>query len=343
MARKSAQNVSSADAASDRALARLRDPASPYARELAALIVAQTLATPISEVAAPRWMASQVAAGLEALTRSEGPRKLAETALEEARARWASEERPLRAWVPPEVDAPLRRVLARPWSPSPELTMRVIDQGIFHDLLRAIIETSLRRFLERVRRFDKDRLGGLGSQARKLGRGLFGGVAQNLTGAAESIVGAVTEEFEGAFEKRIDDFLEGATVEAMREVAGHLTDPSHAQSYAQLRVAVLDVILDAPARELAGEVEKLEPMAVVDIALASLRAFTEQPDLVERLEAPIRELLDRAGDGTLGAWLDQVALREVWVSATTTLLEERLRAVSQTSDFEAWWARLHAE
>ena len=49
-----------------RALARLQDPDGDALRGLARLVVDQTTATPIAEIASPRWIASQLATALEA-------------------------------------------------------------------------------------------------------------------------------------------------------------------------------------------------------------------------------------------------------------------------------------
>ena len=63
-------------------------------------------------------------------------------------------------------------------------------------------------------------------------------------------------------------------------------------------------------------------------------------DIVARLEARIETVLDEAGDGTLGAWLDEVGLREVWTDTTTELVADRLRAVVGSERFESWWLTL---
>ncbi len=54
------------DVAAERALARLRDPSGDAITELARLTVLETTATPLREIASPRWLASQLATAMEA-------------------------------------------------------------------------------------------------------------------------------------------------------------------------------------------------------------------------------------------------------------------------------------
>jgi hypothetical protein len=44
----------------------------------------------------------------------------------------------------------------------------------------------------------------------------------------------------------------------------------------------------------------------------------------------------------LGAWLDEVGLRDVWADSTAELVAQRLQAVAHTEPFERWWEELFA-
>ena len=323
-------------------LARLRAPDSPHLAALARLTVEDALTTPIAEVATPRWMASQLATFIEAATHGPALRDFIERRLADVEGELSAERRSLSTWVPSEVDGPVRDLLKRPWTPDPELTLRMIDQVAFHDLLREVIGSSLRSFSDRARDFDKRALGGLGKQAKRLGKGLFGGAGRNFSGTAAGLMGAVSEEFEGMFERRLEEFLNGATHEALKVATQHLCDPAHADMYGRLRVSILDVMLETPLSEIASEAEKLGPMETVDVVIAALRSIVSSENFVERTEQRIAAVLDRTGDGTLGAWLDEVELRDVWVASTTELLSQRLHSVARTEAFEAWWTELHA-
>jgi len=320
------------------ALERLRQPDGAHANALAALVVNDALATPIRDVASPAWLASQLATGLEAATHGTAFRDAVARRLEEAAELWGADDRAPRTWLIPEIDGPLRELLSAEWTPNEALTMRIIDQGVFHDVLKEVLDNSLRRFSQRMRRFDQDRLGGLGKRAKSVGRGLFG----NLTEAAEGLVGAVSNELEGAVERRIDDFLAGATTEALKIVARHICDPSHAEAYGELRLDMLDVALDTPVSEWVREAKATHPLEAVDVVIAATRALVSREDFVPAAERRIATLLDAAGDGTLGAWLDEVGLLDAWKSSTTELLAARLRALVQGDPFAQWWEALHA-
>lgn len=321
------------DAAARHALARLRAADGEALGELARLVVEEAAATPLDTIAHPRWIAGQVATALEAVARHETMRDAVARRLEETLAAWRTEARSLGHWLPAEAEEPLREALARPWVPSEDLLSRLLDQRVLRDLMREVLDGTLRRFRRRLVALDQGILGGLGGRAAKRGRGLFGGMA-------ESVVGAMKGEFEQRVDALIQEFLSGATREAMAAVARHMADPGHAEAYGELRVSVLDVLQETEVRELARELEKLDPLEYVDIALAAIRAQLDDEGFVDRTEARVRDLLAEVGDGTLGAWLEEVGLRDVWTSSTADLLSQQLERVVRTDGFETWWMRL---
>ena len=335
------------DVAAQRALARLRDSEGLLLKELARMVVDDATATPVRELAAPRWIASQILTGLEAATRGEHLREWVEERVKEGRERWKDEERPLRTWFPPEAEEPLRKLLARPWSPDEELTLQLIDQPAVRGLVREVLETSLTRFGHRVRRLDQSVLGGAaGKTARRAvrgGRGFLGNLASGLGAATEGIVGAVAEEVEAQVERRVKEHVATATSEALRQIAEHLCDPAHAEAYSGLRLSVLDFSLDMPISELFAEVDKLQPEEVIEVISGAIQALITSEDFLERTAERIQLVIDRAGDGTLGAWLDEVGLRDAWTDSTSDLVATRLMAVVQTDAFEVWWAGLFDE
>lgn len=327
--------------AADRALDRLRDPSGDALRALARIVVDEAMATPIRDIARPRWIAGQIATALEAATHGDHVRRFVDKRLEEGRERWRHEARTPRSLVPKEAEAPLRTLLGRPWTPDQQLTFRMLDQPAMRNLVREVLEETLIRFQRRLRALDKG-VGGLGSKVVKRGRGLLGNVAGNLGGLAENVVGAVAEELEHAIQDRVREFVASATGEAIRSIARHLADPQYAGAFGELRIAVLDVILDTPISKLAEEADKLRPEELVDVVLGAVRSAVAAEDFVDVTEQRVAKLLEQAGDGTLGAWLDEVGLRDVWNDTTVELLTERLKAVVGTTSFELWWRGLFA-
>ena len=326
-----------------RALARLRDPEGRALTELARLMVLETTATPIRAIATPRWIASQIAAALEAATAGDAARVWVDRRIAEQRDAWRTDTRTPRRFVPPEVDAPLRKLLARPYAPAEKIVVRIIDHPAMQAVIREVLEDTLVRFHRRIRQLDAG-LGGVGGlglrAAKRAGRGLFGNLGQNLAGLGENLVGGLAEELEHALHERITEFTTGATGEAVRTVARNIADPRRAASWAELRLAALDALLDSPMHELAAELDGLGPEQAVDIVVAAIRSQVDDPQFVSVTEDRVRAVLDATGDGTLGAWLDEVGLRDVWTTTTTELVAGRLQAVVQGDAFGAWWADL---
>ncbi|MEQ1500852.1 MAG: hypothetical protein ABMB14_01410 [Myxococcota bacterium] len=307
------------------------------------MVVTETTATPLARIASPRWIASQLAAALEAGTRDDLLRQWVDRRIASERERWSHEQRPLRSFIPSEAEKPLRELLGRPYAPDEELVFRIIDQPAIRGLLKLVLTDTVTRFRRRLSEWDAGLLGGIGKRAAARGRGLFGNVGRNLGGMAENLVEAVKEEVDQALDGRVTDFVTGATTEAVRTIARYAADPSHAAQFGDLRLAILDVVLDSPIRDLATEADKLKPETAVDVVVGAIRAAVDRPEFVDQAEERIRKVLDEAGDGTLGAWLADVGLAEVWTETTTELVTDRLRAVVDTEPFEAWWAALFAQ
>jgi hypothetical protein len=330
------------DDSARRALERLREPDGARLSELARMMVEQATATPMATLASPRFVASQLAAVLEAGTRGDLLRSWVDRRIASERERWRNEQRPLRVFVPEEAHEPLRELLGRPYAPDEALVFRIVDQPAIRSLVRIVLTETVTRFRKRLSEWDQGLFGGIGRRAAARGRGLFGNVGRNLGGMAENLVEAVKEEVDYAFEGRITDFVTGATSEAVRTIARYAADPAHAKSFGDLRLAILDVVLDTPIRELAAEADKLKPETAVDVVVVAARSLVGQQDFVPRAEERIAKILAETGDGTLGAWLAEVGLEAVWTDTTTDLVTERLRAVVGTDRFEAWWAGLFA-
>lgn len=332
------------DPAARRALDRLQDPDGPALRGLARMVVAETTATPLRELATPRWLASQLATALEALTRGDAFRSALQARLDRGREAWSTDERVLREVMPDEVIPPLEQLLRRDYTPSEGLARRIVRQPAVRDLIAGILDDAIRRFARRMRTFD-DSMGGLGQRAarrgRRLGKGLLAaaGVADVATDLARNLSG----ELEAAMEVRVKAFIGEATARAADSLVQDLSDPDTAETFAEFRVALLHEILDTPIHELVNEAENLGPLDAVDVIQEAIRVELGRDGFVARAEARIETLLDEAGDGTLGAWLEEVELRDVWVDTTTELVTARLRAVVETDDFVAWWTELFAD
>jgi hypothetical protein len=328
-----------------RALARLRDPDGAALRALARLVVDGTTAAPLRDLAPASWIAGQLAAALEAATRGTDLRDAVEHRLDQGRQRWAHEPRPLRELIPAEVLPPLRRLVTKPWSPSPALAHRVVRQPAVRDLMADVLEDAISRFGRRLRATDDGLLGGLGRKAAQRGRAFGKGLlaAAGVADVASDLAHAVTEEFEAALERRVREFVGDATARALDTVVTRLSDPAQQAANASFREAIFEELLGTPVRELVAEAEGLGPLDALDVVIQAVKVEIARENFVDRLTGKVQQVLDEAGDGTLGAWLDEVGLRGVWVDASTELVARRLGAVVHTEPFAAWWTDLFSE
>jgi hypothetical protein len=324
--------------AADRALQRLQADDGAALTALARMVVDEATHTPLAKIASPRWVASQLTAVLEAAVRGDQVRAWVDRRIATERERWSTDERPLRTFMAAEAEEPLRALLGRAYAPDEELVYRIIDQAALRGLVRAVLADSMARWRKRVGDVDKGMLGGLGKRAATRGRGLFG----NLGSMAENLVETVKEEVENTFDVRVGDVTTGANTEAMRAIARYIADPEHAAAFGEMRLQVLYVLLDSTIAELVEEADKLGPEEIVSVVVGAVRATVSQPDFTQRTEERVARLMAEAGDGTFGAWLDEVELREVWEDTTTELVTERLKAVVHTERFLSWWQALHA-
>ena len=275
----------SLDPAAARGLARLRADDGQALQDLAHMVVAEATATPIRAIAGPRWIASQLATTLEAATRGDQLRDAVQARLDRGRDRWSADERPLRQFIPDEVHPPLRTLLGHPWTPSEGLTRRIVRQPAIRELVADVLEDTIRRFGQRMRAMDSS-MGGLGQRAarrsRTFGKGILN--AAGVADAARGIVQSVSEEFEQVLERRIRDFLGGATTRALEQVTDHLTDPDYAETFAEFRLALLEETLDTPLQDLVAEAESLGPVDALDVILEAVRAQLDREEFVDQLE-----------------------------------------------------------
>jgi hypothetical protein len=149
------------------------------------------------------------------------------------------------------------------------------------------------------------------------------------------------DEVEGGLDNKVREFARQAAQDQVRAVAKYVADPKHADAFSQLRLSILDVLLDTPMSDMAAELDKLGPSNTIAIVANGVRGAIGTEDFVDRVEKRMAKALDEVGDGSLGAWLEEAGLLEVWTDTTTELVAARLKAVVQTEAFEAWWEALH--
>jgi hypothetical protein len=321
------------------ALARLRIAESPHRRELVDSILAHALARPWGDVVDADWVTDRLVASMSLAGHDPHLRALVVDVLEETRGRLSETTTPPRDVVPDEVIEAILAVSGQPWSPSEELTFRLINHSAMRSMLKEVLTAALTKFANRARTLDQGVLGGIGSRAVKRGRGLLGG---SLGNAAGNLVGAVRGEVEAALEGRIKETVTHATEDAVRTIARWLSDPAHADTLAAMRTAGANALLDTPTERLVAEADAFDVAELVDIVLGALRGMAARDDLREQIAPEVARAWQHLADRTLGEWLDNVDARDSWTEALAPVLDEELRQLFDTEEFAAWWQRLHS-
>lgn len=332
----------------ERSLQRLRSDKA-QASGLAALIIGDLCETPMVRLIPPEWMAGRVRTAVARELESDVVRAWLKEQILRVLSDWEGDDRTLRTWVPKEANRPLRAALSQPWTPDPELTLRLLDQGAIRHLLKAVLEHTLMGFATRVRDLEKGVLGGVGGKAIKRGKGLFGGAKSGLggvagrlsgvTNVAESLVGAVRDEVEASLERRVKGFVTEALSDAVRVLADTIASDTFAKPFSDLRLGAVDVALDTPLDRWAVEGQKIDLEKMLDVVKEALRTSILDDTFSQRVGTATRDLLR---EQSLGVWLDRWDVRKVWTDSARHLLTLRLDSITASRDFEDWWMALHA-
>ncbi|MFN7142347.1 MAG: hypothetical protein ACK4YP_01105 [Myxococcota bacterium] len=297
----------------DAVRARLRDGG---ADRLADLLLEDLLDRPIDELVDVAWLSERLVASLRSAAadpRVEG---------------WFRDRvNDLRARVPagaPEIPAPirgpLRELLLRPYVPDRALVGRLVDHETARLLLKNLFLDLLIAFANRIKppMVSKPPLG-LG----RLGR------------LGEGVLGAMGEQLEHQVEQRAREFTDQAVAKLVDKMADHLCNPELVVEYGAWRAHGLDVILGTDARALAGEVEKLDPEALIATGAALVRGIAGREELAGEVESVLRAAMDSAGSRSARALLGGV--EEHGIDLARDLLRQRARALVETPAFERWF------
>ncbi len=317
-------------------LARLREPA--RLRALATLAVDHLAAQPVAELLPPHQVGERVAEALAELAGSEPARAHLVREIDRALRPLIADSSPLRDHVPAPYLEPVRAALQQPLAMDRDLVARLLDQHAIRSLVREVLETTLMRFARRLRSMEPGKLGGVGRRALKRGRGLLGGVRDNL-GVAGALVDVVRDEVEQSVERRVKGFVVQATRDALANIADHVADPAHSEAHAQLRLGTLEVLLDTPGRVAASAVEELDVARIVDaFADAVLQAHQAGELSGAATRAAQWALAPSEGQSLADHLSDLGATR--WRGNAVDLLAAALGQAVHADGFEGWWEQL---
>lgn len=202
----------------------------------------------------------------------------------------------LRDALPKEVLALLRALLSLPYTPNRAWLVGILSREPFRRLNREIMLGTLLDYSRRLRTTVAD--GGLGKGLGALGR-LAGEAVKKSTSALGSIApgmtSAIQDEFEQKMQRRTAEFAEGAVDEMVQRVATTLTDPLRAAEHTELKLALLDFVLDLRGAEVARELDRLSSLAAARELRVFMLAWLEREPAVANLAAGIAWLQKELG------------------------------------------------
>jgi hypothetical protein len=150
----------------------------------------------------------------------------------------------------------------------------------------------------------------------------------------------MSRQLEHKAEQKIRTFVDGALQAAMEQVADHLCDPANAPRYGAYRSHLLGVFLDTDNAVLAGELDKLDPDHLVDVAVAAARTVARRDGLRDELVRVLRQAMNENGGRTLRDWIRDAGVGEIseeeWRQSMQARLTDEARVFIETPAFAEW-------
>lgn len=291
------------------------------ADRLADLLLDDLLDRPLAELFDARWLAAQLVASLRSAAADPRVESWFRERVNDLRAR-VPDGRPE---VPAAIRGPLRDLLLRPYVPDRALVGRLLDHDTARLLLKNLFQDLLVAFARKLKppAVAKAPLGALGGRLGGLGK------------LGENVLGAVGHELEQQLEQRAREFTDQAAQKLVDKMADHLCNGELVVEYGAWRAHGLDVLLATDARALAGEIEKLDPEALIATGAALVRGIAGRDELVGEVEAVLSAAMESAGSRSARELFGGV--EEHGLDLLRDLMRQRARAVIETPAFERWF------
>lgn len=242
-------------------------------------------------------------------------------------------DKPLKDVVARDVRAALKDVVGRPVSPDRTLVLTIIDRGPTRELVRQLLLDFVLEFGRRASAPVAGVARGLGSFAR-----MAGDAVKSRTGTLGSLVGAVGSEVERQMEKRAVEFVDSALSGVFGQMADAISDPRRAAEAAELRLAMLDGVMELTLPQLAREVANADVPGGAEVLRAGLKRWLASAAADDELERLAALALKDLGPRKLREVLDEVGLLSVVRARGAEALAERIREVVASDAFAAFCA-----
>ena len=319
----------------DEVYARLQGPA---LGALVALVVDHLLEQPLDALVDPDRTAGQIVRALDTATRSEQSEAWLRERIAELRTQVPAGR--VGDQAPPEVVAPLREVLARPYQPDRVLVGRFMDHAAMRELIKGVMRSSLHGFVQKVK--DLQQSVPVPPSVQRRSSSSFSrlrALSDGVRAVSEGVVGQVSKEFEQRMSSKVGEFVDEALAQAMSQIADHLCDPEHAGKWGDYRAFVLDELLSLENQQVAAEIDKLDPDNLVAVGAATGRALARRDGFADDLSSLIRTAIDATEGRTLRDFLKETGLEDAeaeWREDLEAQVAEQAQAVVATDAFRSW-------
>ena len=288
---------------------------------LVSLLVDHLLAQPIAQLVDPDIMAQQTVLTLKEILRTNDTEEWVRGQIKTLREHVPNGT--ARDHLPNEVLEPLHSVVSRPVSLNRDMVGRVIEHGAVEDLLRELLVNALQGFAQRL----KPTIPNTGKTSSRL---------RSLKKVGEGMLGGLGAEIERQAEHKAKEFVDGILSSVVAQAADELCDPTKAESYGTFRGHILDQLLDTPLHDLAAEVDKVDPEALVGTTAATLRAISERESLEQEIAGIFRSALKSIENKSAEDLLNDAGIADTWRTDVEAQVSRVARTFIATPDFQDW-------
>jgi len=290
-------------------------------------LVDDLLSRPVTEMVEPDWIAQRFVEGLRATAQDEHTESWLHAQVKGALQRSESETGSLSTRLPQELSRPLKQLLRRPYTPNATIVRSLLDHEAMRDLIRTVLVQILTDFGKSIRPALPD--APLGGRRR-------GGKLSQLVGAAQEVASVVGAQVEERTEAKVREFVDDAISKSLEISVAQLCSESFSDSFGRWRADSVDVLLEVPVETWQGEIESLEPEALVGEIVELIRGLAAWDGLAGLVESLLSTAMEEVGDASLRDFLAGSGIEEDWRPQVEEILLQRARDFVATDVFSDW-------
>ena len=236
----------------------------------------------------------------------------------------------LRDYLPAEAQAELRALAARPVRVERKTLERLVDQDAVREILRAMVQETLDRFVESARP------GGTGG-------GLIGAVGRGAIGiagrASRGLLGGIGSQIEDALRAGVGAFVSGSMGMLVERFITILMQPETGARLGRMRLSTYDRAMSATTASLWDAVAT-EDAAIGDLleTLPGVLAHNlDRPEVRAIVRAELHRFIEAEGERSLRDFLP-AAHADLLRDEIATLAVPLIRGFAETPGFGRWLA-----